>query len=85
MLIALGVGFGVGGLVMKLPETFCCARPRRRETARPIPDGLPIGRPPLQRPIADQERGPNQDGIEIDPARLRQLLDHRQDLAGAHK
>lgn len=71
MLIALGVGFGVGGLAMRLLEPFRSTRPRRREAARPLPHGLPLG-------------GPSQDGIEIDPKRLRQLLDHPQDRAGAH-
>jgi len=75
VLVALGVGFGLGGLVVKLLEPVRSTRARRRGAARSIPDRLPRGGHPLRDIIADPERGPGQGSIEIGPDRLRQLLE----------
>jgi hypothetical protein len=75
VLVALGVGFGLGGLVAKLLEPVRGPRPRRREVARPRPGRLPRGGHPLQGTSANRERRPGEGGTEIGPDRLRQLLE----------
>jgi hypothetical protein len=75
VLVALGVGFGLGGLFMKLLEPVRSARPRRREAIRPRPAHMPRGDHPVPGTSADLKGGPDQDSVDIGPDRLRQLLD----------